>query len=102
MLKPKKHIFVCTSSRPNGQQKGFCHTKSGVDVLSNFREEIEERGLGGEVFISNTGCFGLCEQGPIVIVYPENVWYGSVTPEDVEEIMDEHIEGGNVVTRLEL
>lgn len=102
MLKPKKHIFVCTSSRPNGQQKGFCHTKSGVDVLSTFREEIEERGLGGEVFISNTGCFGLCEQGPIVVVYPENVWYGAVTPEDVEEIMDEHIEGGNVVTRLEL
>ena len=102
MLKPKKHIFVCTSSRPNGQQKGFCHTKSGVDILSNFREEIEERGLGGEVFISNTGCFGLCEQGPIVVVYPENVWYGSVTPEDVEEIMDEHIEGGNVVKRLEL
>ena len=99
MLKPKKHIFVCTSSRPNGQQKGFCHTKSGVDVLSTFREEIEERGLGGEVFISNTGCFGLCEQGTIVVVYPENIWYGAVTPEDVEEIMDEHIEGGNVVTR---
>ncbi|ACV61917.1 ferredoxin, 2Fe-2S [Desulfofarcimen acetoxidans DSM 771] len=102
MLKPKKHIFVCTSSRPNGQQKGFCHTKAGVDILNNFREEIEERGLGGEVFISNTGCFGLCEQGPIVVVYPENVWYGAVVPDDVEEIMDEHIEGDNVVKRLEL
>ena len=102
MNKPKYHIFVCTSSRPNGQQKGFCHTKSAVDLLSGFMEEIEERGLGGEVFVSNTGCFALCEKGPIVVVYPDNVWYGAVTPDDVEEIMDEHIEGGSPVKRLEL
>jgi len=63
-------------------------------------EEIEERELGGEIFTNNTGCFGICEKGPIVVEYPDNVWYGSVTPDDVEEIMDEHIEGGNVVERL--
>jgi len=63
-------------------------------------EEIEERELGGEVFINNTGCFGICEKGPIVVVYPDNVWYGSVTPDDVAEILDEHIEGGNIVERL--
>jgi len=102
MNKPRYHIFVCTSSRPTGQQKGFCHSKSGVDIMMSFMEEIEERGLGGEVFVTNTGCFGLCEKGPIVVVYPDNVWYGSVTPADVEEIMDEHIEGGNHVQRLEL
>ena len=63
-----------------GQQKGFCHTKTGVDVMQKFMEEIEERGTGGEVFLTNTGCFGICEKGPIVVVYPDNVWYGSVTP----------------------
>jgi (2Fe-2S) ferredoxin len=68
--------------------------------MMRFMEEIEERELGGEIFINNTGCFGICETGPIVVVYPDNVWYGSVTPDDVEEIMDEHIEGGNVVERL--
>ena len=47
--------------------------------MSRFMEEIEERGLGGEVFLSNTGCFGICEKGPIVVVYPDNVWYGAVT-----------------------
>lgn len=102
MNKPKYHIFVCTSSRPNGQQKGFCHSKDGVDIMQAFLEEIDERGIGGEVFVSNTGCLGLCEKGPIVIVYPDNVWYGSVTAGDVEEIMDEHIEGGNVLERLAL
>ena len=102
MNKPERHIFVCTSSRPNGQQKGFCHTKDGVSVVGKFIEELEERGLSGEVMVSNTGCFGLCEQGPIVVVYPDNVWYGSVTPDDVEAIMEEHIEGGGIVTRLQI
>ncbi len=64
MQKPLHHIFVCTSSRANGQQKGFCHTKTSVDVMMKFMEEIEARELGGEVFISNTGCFGICEKGP--------------------------------------
>jgi len=102
MQKPKFHIFVCTSSRPNGQQKGFCHSKTSVDVMTRFMEEIEERDIGGEVFLSNTGCFGICEKGPVVVVYPDNVWYGSVTPADVPEILDKHIEGGTVVSRLAL
>lgn len=67
-----------------------------------FMEEIEERGLGSTVFLTNTGCFGICEKGPLVVVYPDNVWYGSVTPEDVCEILDQHIEGGAVVERLAL
>ncbi len=100
MDKPKHHIFICTSSRANGQQKGFCHTKTGVDVMARFMEEIEERELTGDVFVTNTGCFGICEQGPVVVVYPDNVWYRSVMPEDVTEIVEGHIEGGKVVARL--
>jgi (2Fe-2S) ferredoxin len=102
MQKPKYHIFICTSSRPTGQQKGFCHTKAGIDIMARFMEEIEERELGSAVFVGNTGCFGICEKGPIVVVYPDNVWYGSVTPDDVPEIMDQHIEDGKPVTRLEI
>jgi (2Fe-2S) ferredoxin len=68
--------------------------------MMKFLEEIEERDLGGEVFINNTGCFGICDKGPIVVVYPDNVWYGSVSVDDVPEILTEHIEGGNVVDRL--
>ena len=102
MQKPKYHIFVCTSSRPNGQQKGFCHSKTSVDVMTRFMEEIEERDIGGEVFLSNTGCFGICEKGPVVVVYPDNVWYGPVTAGDVPEILDSHIGGGTPVGRLAL
>jgi (2Fe-2S) ferredoxin len=102
MNKPKYHIFVCTSSRMTGVQKGYCQSKGGVEIAMRFMEAIEEEDLGGEVFVSNTGCFGLCEQGPIVVVYPDNVWYGSVEPDDVEEIIEEHIKGGNSVKRLEI
>lgn len=102
MNKPKYHIFVCTSSRINGQQKGFCCSKNSVDIINSFMEEIQDRGLEDEVMVTNTGCLAVCSQGPIVIVYPEGVWYGAVTPDDVCEIMDSHIENGEVVKRLEL
>ncbi|SNS14171.1 (2Fe-2S) ferredoxin [Anaerovirgula multivorans] len=102
MHKPKYHIFVCSSSRINGEQKGFCFQKGAVEIVNNFIEEIQERELDGEVMVTNTGCFGICSKGPIVVVYPEGVWYGSVTPEDVEEIMDSHIEEGKMVSRLAL
>jgi (2Fe-2S) ferredoxin len=73
-----------------------------VEVLARLAGEIEERELGGEVFVTNTGCFGVCDKGPIVVVYPDNVWYSAVTPDDVTEIIEGHIEGGKVVERLVL
>jgi (2Fe-2S) ferredoxin len=100
MEKPEHHIFVCSSSRINGQQKGACLNKNSIEVLSKFMEEIEDRELDGEVLLTNTGCHAVCEEGPIVIVYPEGVWYGKVKPDDVEEIMDSHIENGEIVERL--
>ena len=102
MVKPKYHIFVCTSSRVNGQQKGFCHSKAGVEIVTRFMDEIEERELTGEVMVTNTGCLGICSQGPIVMVYPEGVWYGAVSPEDVTEIVESHIENGVIVERLSI
>ncbi|MBC2581477.1 2Fe-2S ferredoxin [Clostridium sp. DJ247] len=102
MVNPKHHIFVCTSCRPNGKQQGFCHSQKAVDIVNEFMEEIDSRDLSGDVMLTNTGCFGICSQGPIVVVYPEGVWYGAVTSDDVEEIMDKHIEGGEVVTRLQI
>ncbi|WP_099466932.1 2Fe-2S ferredoxin [Konateibacter massiliensis] len=102
MVSPKYHIFVCTSCRVNGQQKGFCFSKGAVDLVQRFMEEIEDRDLSSEVMITNTGCFGICDKGPIVVVYPEGVWYRNVTEDDVETIVEQHIEGGSVVESLVL
>ena len=102
MVGPKYHVFVCTSCRSNGVQKGFCHQKDSVKIVNKLIEAVDERDLSSEVMITNTGCFGICAQGPVIVVYPEGVWYGSVTPEDVEEIVESHFEGGEIVKRLEI
>ena len=102
MIQPKYHVFTCTSCRINGQQKGFCHTKGSVNLVERFIEEIVDRGLSGDVMITNTGCFGICDKGPIVVVYPEGIWYGGVTDDDVERIVEEHFEGGTPVKDLQI
>lgn len=102
MNSPKYHIFVCTSCRVNGTQKGFCFSKGSVDLIQRFMEEIEERDLSGAVMVTNTGCFGMCSRGPIVVIYPEGTWYGNVTEEDVATIMDQHVEGGRIVKELQI
>lgn len=102
MRKPKYHVFVCTSSRINGQQKGFCHSKESVDLVQSLMEEIDSRDLAEVVMVTNTGCFGICAQGPILVVYPEGVWYKGVTMEDIPEIVESHFENGCRVERLVL
>ncbi len=102
MVKPKYHVVVCTSSRINGQQKGYCHSKDSVGVVQAFIDEIDSRELSGEVMVTNTGCFGICNSGPVVVVYPEGVWYKEVTVEDVAEIVESHFENGMKVERLEI
>ncbi len=100
MISPKYHIFICTSCRINGVQKGFCYSKDSVNIVQKFMEEVNDRDLFSEVMITNTGCFGICDKGPIAVVYPEGVWYGNLTEEDVETIMEQHIEGGKPVKEL--
>jgi (2Fe-2S) ferredoxin len=102
MQKPKYHVFICTSSRANGQQQGFCFSQDGVEIVQAFLEEIEDRDLQDEVMVSNTGCLGMCTTGPVVVVYPEGVWYKEVTPDDVAEIVESHFENQTVVERLEV
>ena len=100
MIDIKHHIFVCASCRVNGMQKGMCYSKDSVKVVQKFMEEVEDRDLINEVMVSNTGCLGVCNKGPVVVVYPEGTWYGNVKVEDVERIVEEHIEGGKVVQEL--
>ncbi|MFQ5770995.1 MAG: ferredoxin [bacterium] len=65
-----------------------------------LQEEIEKRNLLNDIKITGCSCLGSCENGPVMVVYPEGTWYGGIRPEDVPEIVESHIVGGQPITRL--
>jgi (2Fe-2S) ferredoxin len=93
MTKPSHHIFVCGSFRASGAQ-GVCHKKESARLLQYFEQEAGDRGLDG-VMVSSTGCLQACDHGPVVIVYPQNVWYQKVNEAAADAILDA-IENGSI------
>lgn len=98
----KKHIFICTNQRPEGAAKPSCGEAHGLELISEFKKLIKEKGLAVEIRTQKTGCLDLCDFGPALVVYPEGVFYQHVQISDVAEIVDEHLVAGRIVKRLEL
>ena len=88
----RAHVLVCGGTG--------CTSSGSKAVQAAFVENIEAFGLSEEVKLVQTGCFGLCALGPVVIIYPDGTFYSRVTPEDVKEIVEEHLLKGRVVERL--
>jgi len=95
----RHHIFVCTQEKPEGVP--CCPASGAWGILGVLERELLSAGLDDDVQVSLCGCLGLCNDGPIVIVYPEGVWYRKVKTEDISEIVKSHLAAGNVVERLE-
>lgn len=101
MEKPEKHIFVCASYRVTGAPQGVCHKKGAIDLLQYLERELDDRGMNG-VAVSSTGCLKMCEKGPVMIVQPDNVWYGNVGSETaIDEILDA-MEAGKIADKYVL
>ena len=100
MPKFQKHVFVCINERPADHPKGCCKARGGVEVRDALKAELRKRGLSKAIRANNAGCLDQCEHGVAVVVYPEQTWYGHVTVDDVPEIVEKHLIGGEVVTRL--
>jgi (2Fe-2S) ferredoxin len=93
MEKPEYHIFLCASFRTDGEAKGVCNKKGAVSLLPYIENEISDRGLDAQV--TSTGCMKRCDEGPVVVVYPQGIFYGKVESEEiVDEILDAIEEGG--------
>jgi (2Fe-2S) ferredoxin len=97
-----RHVFVCVNRREPGNPKGCCAEKGAEEVRDRFKSLLHERGLKGRIRANAAGCLDQCARGVTVVVYPEQVWYGGVVPEDVPEIVDQHLIGGVPVERLRL
>jgi (2Fe-2S) ferredoxin len=80
----------------------MCFQKGSVGLVEKFIEEIEDRDLTAECMVTNTGCFGICDKGPVAVVYPEGVWYGGLDEDAVERICEEHLQGGAPVGEYRL
>ena len=88
----RSHVLICGGTG--------CTSSGSMKIISKFSEELAKQGLSDEIKVVQTGCFGLCALGPVVIVYPEGTFYSRVTEEDVPEIVEEHLLKGRLVQRL--
>ena len=88
----RSHVLVCGGTG--------CTASNSPKIIKEFNAQLEKHGMADEVKVIQTGCFGLCALGPIVLVYPEGSFYSMVKPEDVSEIVEEHIIKGRIVERL--
>ena len=87
MKKPQYHIMLCNSYRLSGQTQGACHQKGAAELLSYIMDECADRGL--DVAITTTACMNNCSQGPIMVIQPQNAWYGEVEKKKkIDEILD--------------
>ncbi len=88
----RSHVLVCGGTG--------CTSSDSPKIIDKFNEEVSKAGLDKEVKVVRTGCFGLCEAGPVVIVYPEGSFYSHVKVSDVPDIVSEHLLKGRIVQRL--
>lgn len=98
----KHHVFICTNQREGGEQ--CCNNVGGSDMFAYAKDRIgalKQNGPGA-VRVNKAGCLGRCDNGPVMVVYPEETWYSFIDQEDVEEIIQEHLIGGRVVERLKI
>ncbi len=99
MSKFKHHFFVCTNARPPFA-KPSCGPQNSNQILMMLQEEVEKQCLSNEIKVTGCDCLGPCEEGPIMVVYPEGTWYKKVTVDDVSEIVETHIMGNKPVNKL--
>ncbi|OUD12245.1 2Fe-2S ferredoxin [Thioflexithrix psekupsensis] len=96
------HVFFCTNQRAQGET--CCQNHRAKDMQLYMKQRIKSLGLNGEgqVRVNSAGCMGRCDAGPVVVVYPDAVWYTFVDQEDIDEIITTHLQQGQIVQRLRL
>ncbi len=98
----KHHVFFCCNQRAEGES--CCAAQGAVELQTYAKDRIAALGLKGKgkVRINKAGCLDRCDEGPVLVVYPDNVWYTLVDKSDVDEIIAEHLQNGRVVERLKI
>ena len=96
------HVIFCVNQRDDGRECCNQHVAEGIRDYA--KQRIKKLNLSGEgkVRINLAGCMDRCAEGPVMVVYPDNVWYTYIDKTDIDEIISEHIQHGRVVERLKI
>ncbi len=95
-----RHVFFCLNQRDPGEES--CARQGAQAGFDRCKSRVKEAGLSGpgQVRVNKAGCLDRCSGGPVLVVYPEAVWYTFVDNDDIDEIVDSHLKNGKVVERL--
>lgn len=98
----QQHVFFCCNQRDDG--RASCEDHGATALRDYCKARVKKLGLtgAGKARINMAGCLDRCEQGPVLVVYPEGVWYRYQNQSDIDEIIDQHLLGGMPVTRLRI
>ncbi len=96
------HALICCNQRANGES--CCNDHGASELLDYAKAKVKAAGVAGpgQVRVNKSGCLGRCDQGPVMVIYPEATWYTFVDKEDMDEIIEEHLLHGRVVERLKI
>ncbi len=86
MKKPEFLILVCNSYRVAGDAQGYCNKNGAANFIQYIAEECADRGI--DAAVTSTACLNVCAQGPVMVIQPNNLWYGGITEERIDEILD--------------
>ena len=98
----KHHVFFCCNQRAEGET--CCAARGAAELQAYAKDRVGALGLKGKgkVRINKAGCLDRCDEGPVLVVYPDNVWYTFIDKADVDEIISEHLQNGRIVERLKI
>lgn len=96
----KHHLFFCTNQREPGEM--CCNNNNAQAMRDYCKERVKAAGdkITGNVRVNSAGCLDRCDKGPVIVVYPDDVWYTYIDQEDIDEIIESHLEQGKIVERL--
>ena len=98
----QRHVFFCVNQRDHGQR--CCADGAAAEHRDYAKKRMKAAGMHGrgKVRVNRCGCLDRCDEGPVIVVYPEAVWYNYVDREDIDEIIDQHLLKGKIVKRLQI
>lgn len=102
MPKFQQHIFVCSNQRSAGHSRGCCDAAGSDQLRATLKAELKRRNLTPLVRANQAGCLDQCEDGPVLVIYPQAIWYGNVRLEDVPRIVEQTIVQGIILEDLRI